>query len=213
MPRPKTPLLDSTAIAQAALASLDARGTFTMPGIAKDLGVAVSSLYHHVPSREHLLELIRGLVAVDLAERIDWSSPWPDAVRQWLISYRNAFGAHPELVRALTAQTVRSPQVLAGYNALAQVLIDAGFQLERIIDIVTLLDTLALGSALDLAAPEQVWDTTGLDDRAPLSVAVRAAPSGTARAASSFEFAMDLVIAGLERESAHATTRALSSDA
>ncbi|MEP9395039.1 MULTISPECIES: TetR/AcrR family transcriptional regulator [Gordonia] len=200
MVRPKSPLLDPGSIARAALAALDDRGSFTMPGIAKDLGVAVSSLYHHIPSREYLLELIRGSVAAELAEHVDWSLPWTETVRQWLISYRNAFGAHPELVRALTAQTVRAPEVLEGYDRLADKLFGSGFHLDRIIDIITLLDTVALGSALDLAAPEEVWAVSELPDDSTLARAARSAPTGVARADSSFAFAVDLVISGLERE-------------
>ena len=83
MPRPHTPILDPDTIARAALDALDSDGSFTMPGIAKRLNVAVSSLYHHVASREQLLELIRGVIAEELSVAIVWPEDW----REVAVSY------------------------------------------------------------------------------------------------------------------------------
>ena len=200
MPRPHTPILDPTTIARAALDALDANGSFTMPGVAKRLDVAVSSLYHHVSGREQLLELIRGVIAEELSANIEWPTDWREVVREWLIGYRNGFGAHPELVRALTAQTIRAPEVLYGYDQLAQKLVDAGFPIDRVLHVITFLDTIALGSALDVGAPEEVWSADGVAADSTLGRALSAAPTGRVRADEAFELTVDLAVIGLETE-------------
>ncbi|GAB41360.1 MULTISPECIES: TetR/AcrR family transcriptional regulator [Gordonia] len=200
MPRPRTPILDPNTIARAALDALDADGSFTMPGVAKRLNVAVSSLYHHVASREQLLELIRGVIAEELSVSIEWPEDWREVVREWLIGYRAGFGAHPELVRALTAQTVRAPEVLRGYDRLAQKLVDAGFPIDRVLHVITFLDTIALGSALDVGAPEEVWSADGVAADSTLGRALSAAPTGRVRADEAFELTVDLAVIGLETE-------------
>lgn len=200
MPRPHTPILDPTTIARAALDALDANGSFTMPGVAKRLDVAVSSLYHHVSGREQLLELIRGVIAEELSANIEWPTDWREVVREWLIGYRNGFGAHPELVRALTAQTIRAPEVLYGYNQLAQKLVDAGFPIDRVLHVITFLDTVALGSALDLGAPDEVWSADELPPDSALARALSAAPVGRVRADQAFELAVEWAVTSLESE-------------
>ncbi|MFW0793011.1 TetR/AcrR family transcriptional regulator C-terminal domain-containing protein [Gordonia sp. CPCC 205515] len=199
MPRPPSPLLDRPTIARAALAELDARETFTMPGLAKSLGVAVSSLYHHVKGREEVIELVRGSIAESMNSDVDWSGEWRECVAEWVRAYRNAFGAHPALVRVLTRQTVAAPGILASYDNLASALRDAGFVDSDLLHIITVLDTLALGSALDVAAPDDVWSTEGLAADSPLAVAVAAAPRGSERADAAFELGLGLILDGLER--------------
>ncbi|MBE7192723.1 MAG: TetR/AcrR family transcriptional regulator C-terminal domain-containing protein [Gordonia polyisoprenivorans] len=199
MPRPTSPLLDRESIARAALAELDAKETFTMPGLAKRLGVAVSSLYHHVSGREEVLELVRGTIAVAMADDVDWSGGWHAAVTTWVRTYRDAFGAHPALVRALTGQTVEAPAILNSYDHLARCLRAAGFADTEILHLITLLDTFALGSALDAAAPATVWSVASLADDSALARAVAAAPSGRERADAAFDFGLGLLLDALER--------------
>ena len=48
-----------------------------------------------------------------------------------------------------SVSTIRAPEVLYGYDQLAQKLVDAGFPIDRVLHVITFLDTIALGSALD----------------------------------------------------------------
>ncbi|MGV9710067.1 TetR/AcrR family transcriptional regulator C-terminal domain-containing protein [Gordonia sp. NPDC003424] len=202
MPRPPSPLLDRQTIADAALAELDAKETFTMPSLAKRLGVAVSSLYHHVSGREEVIELVRGTIAAAMGHEVDWSADWRTSVTQWVHSYRDAFSAHPVLVRALTGQTVEAPAILAAYDNLAGALSDGGFAEAEILHVITALDTFALGSALDAAAPESVWSTENLRADSPLARAVAAAPTGRQRADDAFEYGLSILLDGLDRRRA-----------
>src|SRR5688500_14213094 len=90
--RPRVALLDRDKLGTAALKLVDRDGDFTMPGLAKHLGVQVSSIYHHVPGgRSEVVELVRVLVT----NRIDGSAfntlPWDEAFVVWAHSYLEAF--------------------------------------------------------------------------------------------------------------------------
>ena len=75
MPRPVAPLLSREQIASAALELIDETGTFTLPGLARRLGVSASSIYHHFPGgREAIIEAIRGHLAALDAEGLARSS-------------------------------------------------------------------------------------------------------------------------------------------
>ncbi|GAB2663771.1 TetR/AcrR family transcriptional regulator C-terminal domain-containing protein [Gordonia jinhuaensis] len=199
MGRPRSPLLDTDRIAAAAMSAIDERGMFTMPGLARDLGVAVSSLYHHVSGRDQILEMVRGTLLNTQLSGIDDDAPWQETLRRWVCEYRDVFGSHPELVRLLTAQTVSNPGIVSLYDRISKLLEDNGFRVESILHVITLLDDFALGAALDMAAPDVVWDTSGLPADAPLARAAAAVPSGRQRADGAFELGLDIVIAGLER--------------
>ncbi len=61
---------------------------------------------------------------------------------------------------------------------------------------VSVLDSYALGAALDLAAPDEVWRASGADTPA-LDAALRAAPLGRARADAAFELGLQALLAGM----------------
>jgi hypothetical protein len=58
------------------------------------------------------------------------------------------------------------------------------------------LDSYALGSALDLAAPDEVW-RVGDGDTPALDAALRAAPQGRARADAAFDLGLDALLTGM----------------
>jgi len=189
MARPLKPLLSRAMIVDAALHLIDKGRPFTIPALGQHLGVHPSSLYHHVSGRQEILELIR--------EQLLMSGPWQDSVRDWAQKYRSSFAEHPHLVRLLTAQTVESLPVLQSYETLAQALRTAGFTPVQVQMAITVLDNFFLGSALDLAAPEEVWQTSQFPDSA-LAAAVRESPTGVERADAAFEFGLKALLIGLE---------------
>src|SRR5689334_3807148 len=150
MGRPRVALLDRDKITAAALALVDRDGDFTMPGLAKHLGVQVSSVYHHVPGgRAELIELVR----VHATKRIDGSAfdevPWDAAFPVWAGSFLDAFSAHPTAIRLLATEPVRDPSLVAVYGSVASGLRRAGFPDDEILAIITAAENLFLGAALD----------------------------------------------------------------
>ena len=95
MGRPRTPLLDRRRIGAAALRLADEKGAFSIPALAKALGVAPSALYHHVAGRDEIISLMREELALATGDDQDWSQPWEKVLEGWARSYLDAFAAHP----------------------------------------------------------------------------------------------------------------------
>ncbi|MEU2889274.1 TetR/AcrR family transcriptional regulator [Streptomyces albidoflavus] len=188
MGRPRTPLIDRPRIATIALELVDANGEFSVPAIARRLGVQTGSLYHHVDGRDGVVELIRERVtqAIDVSTL---SAPaWDTALQDWARSYRAAFAAHPKVIPLLTTHPVRAPGMLDQYERVVRVLMDAGFATVDVMPLITALENTVLGSALDLAAPETMWEPADTASTPRLSQALAAIGEGRADAA--FEIAL-----------------------
>lgn len=197
MGRPSTPLLSVERIAEAALALVDDTGEFTVAGVAGALGVRPSSLYNHVSGKAQIVEAMRSSVFRGVPTALPASGEgWEPSIRALLRAYRDAFARHPRLIPVLTAQTVSAPDVMRIYDDLARVLSDAGIAEDRLLDVITVLDSFVIGSALDLVAPEEVWDADHAETP-ELAHAIRSAPTGRARADQAFELGIDLLLGGL----------------
>ncbi|MFF7387803.1 TetR/AcrR family transcriptional regulator C-terminal domain-containing protein [Streptomyces scabiei] len=189
MGRPRTPLLDRERITTTALELLDAQGEFSVPQIARRLGVQTGSVYHHVDGRDGIVELLRERVA----QGIDVSAldlrPWDEALAAWARSYRAAFAAHPRTIPLLMTSPVRAPRVLDQYERAVSLLLDAGFPLRDVMPVLVALENVVLGSAMDLAAPVAMWEIT--DESATPHLARALDAAGEGRADAAFELALD----------------------
>ncbi|MFI8290778.1 TetR/AcrR family transcriptional regulator [Streptomyces sp. NPDC085614] len=193
MGRPRTPLIDRARITTEALRLVDAQGEFSVPQIARALGVQTGSLYHHVDGRSGVVELMRERVADAIdGDTIDLE-PWDTAMEAWARSYRSAFAAHPRAIPLLMTSPVRAPKVLAQYERAVGRLLDAGFGTADVMTVLVALENLVLGSALDLAAPETMWELP--DDTTTPRLARALAATGPDRADAAFELALEAFLA------------------
>ncbi|WP_030156247.1 TetR/AcrR family transcriptional regulator [Streptomyces sp. NRRL S-244] len=181
MARPRTPLLDRERIAATALQLVEEQGEFSVPQIARALGVQTGSVYHHVDGRAGVVELVRELVCDRIAGETLDLEPWDRALEAWARSYRAAFAASPQVIPLLMTTPVRAPRVLAQYERAVAMLLAAGFARGRVMPLLTALENLVLGSALDLAAPEAMWEPS--PDTPLLAQALTAVGPGRADAA------------------------------
>ncbi|MFD7298080.1 TetR/AcrR family transcriptional regulator [Streptomyces sp. NPDC059897] len=189
MGRPRTPLLDRERITTAALAVVDEKGEFSVPQVARRLGVQTGSLYHHVDGRDGIVELLRERICSAIDETpLTSDLPWDEAIAGWARSYRAAFAAHPKAIPLLTTHPVRAPRVLAQYELGVALLLDAGFALPDVMPVIIALDNMVLGSALDMAAPDTMWEPTEEGLTPMLERALAAGPEGRTDAA--FELAL-----------------------
>jgi hypothetical protein len=153
---------------------------------------------------------IIALMRERMARTVDASGfgqlPWDQALRQWAISYRDTFAAHPGAIGMLAAEPVADPAVHASYEHAATALDDAGFPRHTVLAVITAVESFILGSALDLAAPPVM--VTGIDAAATprLAEAAAAAPSGRARADQAFHLGLDALITGLRHQLIQAGT-------
>ncbi|NEA48510.1 TetR/AcrR family transcriptional regulator C-terminal domain-containing protein [Streptomyces sp. SID10815] len=188
MGRPRKALLDRGRIGRTALELVDETGDFTVPEIARRLGVQTASVYHHVEGRAGVIELLRERVVDDLDPAALGVRPWDAALEAWAHSYRAAFAAHPRAVSMLMTSPVRAPRVIEQYERVAGLLLEAGFAAETVMPVITGLDNIVLGSALDMSAPEVMW-VVGEESQAP-RLALAQAATGPARADRAFELTL-----------------------
>lgn len=198
MPRPRSPLLSVDAIVRAALLLVDSTGDFSFPKVAKELGVSQAALYNHIHNREHIIELMRGLVFAERQHLDTENLPWDEALRTLAHEYRDCLVDHPRLVPLLVAQTVRDLGVMRIYEDMATVLAKAGLTPSAIVPAITTVDYLVLGSALELTAPEVVWSPPqGLFPM--LSKAIAGLGSPAERSNTAFSFGLETLLAGLRQ--------------
>ncbi|MET9607166.1 TetR/AcrR family transcriptional regulator C-terminal domain-containing protein [Streptomyces sp. NPDC006512] len=191
MARPRTPLLDRERIAAAALQLVAEQGEFSVPQIARALGVQTASVYHHVDGRAGVVELVRERVCDSITGSALELTPWDRALEEWARSYRAAFAAYPRAIPLLMTTPVRAPRVLAQYERAVALLLAAGFRREQVMPLLTGLENLVLGSALDLAAPEAMWEPS---ERTPLLAGALAA-GGPGRADAAFDLGLAAFLA------------------
>ncbi len=68
--------------------------------------------------------------------------------------------------------------------------------MDQLLDVITMCDSVVLGAALDLAAPDEVWAVD--QARSPaLVAAIEQAGSGRERSDRAFELALDLLLIGI----------------
>ena len=199
MARPSTPILSAENIAQAALALVDATGEFTISAVAERLGVRPSSLYNHVSGRDDIVEGMRTLAMSEVALALDAEAAWDDdAFPRLLRAYRDAFARHPRLIPMLTSHTVVSEPVMRMYGVMATILRRSGISDELLLDAISITDSYVIGAALDVAAPDEVWDS-GAETSEAMHAAIAAAPTGRARADRSFDLGLRVVLDGVRR--------------
>lgn len=172
-------------------------GGFTIPGLARRLKVSPSSLYNHVSGREEIVELLRELAMSEVVlAPDDPERAWTETVADIMRSYRRSYARYPRLIPLLTGHAVNSGQAITMYNALAMALARAGFPDADILRAITLMDCFVLGSALDLAAPVEPWES-GAEVGPTLAAALATGGPKPARADDAFEFGLAVVLRGL----------------
>ena len=191
-------LLTVESILDGALACVDESGRLTMADLAARLGTSASSVYHHLPGRAAIVEALRERMATAIEPPTLDRDDWVDEISRWMRSYRAALAAHPNLIPLLNEHTMTAGSVLVGYDRVAALLRLAGVPAREVVLWISTLDCYALGSALDLAAPDQVW-RLDQDDLPALREAISAAPDGRHRADEAFDLGLNALLTGLRQ--------------
>jgi AcrR family transcriptional regulator len=203
------------------LADVDGLAAVTMRRLAADVGVEAMSLYHHLPSKERLLDgLIEAVlaeieVAVSGQEFAD--AEWRTALRQRCLSARGVMVRHPWAPVLLGSRTTIPPTLYAYYEQVLATLIRGGFSYELAHRAIHSLGSMVLGFTQELFSPAADGGT--LDEEAAeaeFAAMAAALPYLTAMVASElhdheedqlgwcdsqteFEFTLDLLLDGLAR--------------
>lgn len=200
--RPRKAVLTRERITANALELVSDGGyeSLTMQRLAKSLGVSPSALYNHVDSKHDLMQWIQELVMTDIDTTIFDTEPLTEALVQWATSYRNVFARHIPLIPIIAVLPVSdSPRTLSMYERVAEALKDYGLAENEIIPTIVALESFIFGSAMDTAAPHDIFDTTNHQDLTPHFTQAVAAQRKTQLNTSddSFQRGLSAMITGL----------------
>jgi AcrR family transcriptional regulator len=136
-------------ILQAAVALADASGSesLSMRKLGEAVGVEAMSLYHHVASKDDLLD---GMIDVVFGE-IELPSScgdWKAAMRQRAISARRVLSRHGWAIGFMESRTSPGPATLRHHDAVLGCLRNAGFSVRLAAHAFSLLDSYLYGFAL-----------------------------------------------------------------
>ncbi|MEG9249199.1 TetR/AcrR family transcriptional regulator [Arthrobacter sp. Soc17.1.1.1] len=205
--RPPRSVLSKDRITDAALDLIASEGYegLTMSAVARRLRVAPSALYNHAGSKQEVLGWVQDHVMTMVEFDAFADQPWDEAVRRWAWSYREVFARHAPLVPVIAVLPVTdAPDTLRMYEEVARGFQRAGWPEERIVPAIVALESFIYGSALDVTAPGDIFDSGALADRFPVfTAAVRSATAaaGTGSTAdAAFRTGLDGIIAGLRQQ-------------
>jgi AcrR family transcriptional regulator len=211
---PRAPL-SRDRVLQAAVELADREGVdaLSMRRLSGELGVVPMALYKHVANKDELLD---GMIDVVVGEidpaRTD--TDWKTAVRERILSARQALLRHPWASRVMEARTAPTPTVMAYMDSMIAMFTNGGFSIDLTHHVMH-----AMGSRMMGFSQELFNDQSDPDN--PIQPAMLEAMSATYpsiyqlwRAVShddastvglgcddqfEFEFALDLMLDGIER--------------
>ncbi|MCG2620703.1 TetR/AcrR family transcriptional regulator [Arthrobacter sp. I2-34] len=207
--RPAQKILSKEGITLAALKLIAAGGyeALTMSGLARKLGVAPSALYNHVTSKHDVLVLVQDHVMSGVDVSGFGTVPWAEAVRRWAWSYRDVFSHHTPLIPVIAVLPVTgAPRTLAMYEELTAGFLAADWPQPLIVPAIVALESFIFGSAYDVTAPEDIFESGELADANPkFTAAVRARQrgeggTGSRTADAAFRLGLEGLISGLETQ-------------
>lgn len=144
--------LTRDAIIRAAIAVADRDGidAVTLRGIAGDLGVHVTSLYNHVPTREAITD---GIIEVllDEADLPLTAVGWETWVRRFVDGITAVALAHPGAIVALQRRPAQGPRAARTFEIALVAFEQAGFDAANAYNAVKAVALTALGLAIEEA--------------------------------------------------------------
>lgn len=193
--RPRSSVLNRERITHNALeiVSEDGYAALTMQRLAKSLGVAASALYNHVASKQDLLQWIQESVMTEIDASVFDTQDLSTALTAWANSYRDVFAQHIPLIPIIAVLPVAdSPRTLDMYERVAQALREHGIEPERIVPGIVALESFIFGSAMDTAAPHDIFETRNHREATPNFTQAVADQRATGRNTSDDSFQLGL---------------------
>jgi AcrR family transcriptional regulator len=200
VPRPRQALLSRQRIVDAAAALIDAEGLTALSTrrLAAELGVAGPSLYNHFANKDEILDAVADAITAQVDVSCFATEEWPQALRRWGHSYRDALARHPNIVPYLAQGPGRRPAALAMADAVYGGLVKAGWPPARATHIGAVMRYLVAGSALGSFARGFVEDPQLYAAHYPhLSQAHRLAEHQHSVDEGAFNLGLEALITGL----------------
>jgi AcrR family transcriptional regulator len=201
-PRPRdVPALSRDRILDAAVSLADAEGleAVTLRRVAAELGVHVTSLYHHVPTREAVSDGIveRLLAGADVPlEAVGWEQ-W---VRRFFAAMSDTARDHPGAFQALQAHPVQGARAAATFEVALAAFTRAGLSPQGAYGALKTTSLVALGVALEQAAIAQGrLEETHLEDL-PEHDFPQVRALATVQPGQGHDFALETLVSGLRSQ-------------
>jgi AcrR family transcriptional regulator len=201
MARPRQAILSRERIVETATALLDAEGleAVSTRRLAAELGVRGPSLYNHFATKDEILDAVANTIVSRADVSFFTTHEWPDALRLWGRSFREALAAHPHIVPYLARGPGRRPASLAMADAVYGGLVKAGWPPARATHIGALMRYFVAGAALGSFARGFVEDPELYAAHYPhLGQAHRLAGHQRSVDEGAFTLGLDALISGLE---------------
>lgn len=196
-----------TAVALADRAGIE---SLSMRKLAEELGVVPMALYKHVANKDELLDGMVDLVFCEI-EFPSSAADWKTALRQRAIATRAALARHPWAIGLMESRTRPGPANLRHHNAVMGCLREVGFAFKMAVHAYSALNSYTYGFALQeksspfetaeesAAVAELMLRPFPADEYPYLAeVVVELGKSGF-NYTEEFEFALDLLLDGIER--------------
>jgi len=221
MTAPVRPALTRDRVLDGALAIADEMGMerFTIRRLAERLDTKPMSIYHHVSSKE---EIVDGMVdrVFDEIELPPEDMEWQGAIRRRCLSAREVLRRHPWAPPFMESRPRPGPAVLRHHDAVLATLRRGGLSWELTAHGYATLDSFVYGFALEEANLPGGGGPELADVAEDLTEALAGYPSLAAFTrdwvlqpgysfGDSFEFGLDLIIDGLERAAARSPEQSL----
>lgn len=223
--QPRIPLSRRRVLrAAVGLADRDGLDSLTMRRLAQEVGAEAMSLYHHVANKEAvydgIVEVILGeiMAAVDEVEAPSADEDWQAALRARILAAREVFLRHRWATQVFETRSTASPVVIAYLDHVVAILRAGGFSFDLAHRALHVLGSRVLGFTQELFQPDGAQTANAeaaammeqMADRFPnivgmLADGVHDDPDGILGFCDDqfeFEFALDLILEGLERRRA-----------
>ena len=187
----------------------------SMRSVAKVIGVEAMSLYHHVPSKEALLDDLADWV-FERIELPEVGDTWREALTARARSARSVLRAHPWALGMMESRPTPGPALLQHHDRLLGVLMTDGFSATLATHAFSAIDAYVYGFALtETSLPFEPGD--GAEEAFAVTVAAPAElyphiaraqaelfGDGGFAFADEFDYGLDLLLESLERRVADA---------
>ncbi|WCD89519.1 Tetracycline repressor protein class B from transposon Tn10 [Streptomyces xanthophaeus] len=208
--------LNRERVLRAAVALADDGGieSLSMRRLAQELGVVPMALYKHVANKEQLLDGMVDAVVAGIDPPVEGSG-WKDIVRRRILSARQELLRHRWAAQVIESRTAPTPAVLAYLDSMIGTFRDGGFSVDLTHHVMHAMGSRLLGFSQELFDDPAPAGSPGMtaDALAALAGAYPRVAELAAAAAHDeesavgricddqfeFEFALDLLLDGLER--------------
>jgi len=196
-----------------ALADEGGADSISMRRIAQELDVVPMALYKHVANKDELLDAMIDMVVGEIDPPLA-DADWKTAMRERILSARRALARHPWASQVIESRGDPTPTVLAYMDSMMGIFRSGGFSMDLMHHAMHVMGSRLLGFSQELyddtasmPAEEAAAMWNMLADRYPNIAELASAIShdeGSVVGSGcddqfEFEFALDLILDGLER--------------